>query len=245
MKSNIIMKSIDRSMFGITIRQETKTGFLNVSDLQEAHTIARVKYGWTDRRIDHVLAAKENHERIFYLLKSQGYSIKAEMSEFIEDIENKGVAKTLKSSGCYKTTGARHTKTTYCDPYLWTLIAMELNPMIYAIAVKWLSDELIINRIEAGNFCKALNKSISKFNPNGNQYMFLAKALNHIVFGKHEPKIRDTGTKTQLKELVSLEEKMAFAIDMGYINSFDELLNELRKIWNVKYAKVNTFELNK
>jgi len=28
---------------------------------------------------------------------------------------------------------------------------------------------------------------------------------------------------------------MAFAIDMGYIKSYDELLTELRKIWNKKY----------
>ena len=33
MKTNIIMKSnSDRELFGIVIRQETKTGFLNLSD---------------------------------------------------------------------------------------------------------------------------------------------------------------------------------------------------------------------
>jgi len=81
----------------------------------------------------------------------------------------------------------------------------------------------------------SLNKSIQKFNPNGTDYMTLAKALNHIVFGKHEAGIRNTGTKEQLKELCSLEEKMAFAIDMNYITSFEMLLKELRLLWSIKY----------
>ena len=103
--------------------------------------------------------------------------------------------------------------------------------------VIWLTDQLIINRIEAGNFCKELNASIQKFNPNGFQYMQLAKALNFITFNNHFAGIRNTGSKEQLKELSNIEEKMAFAIDMGYIRSFDMLLDELRKIWKTKYKR--------
>ena len=56
MKTNIIMTSEqDRNLFGVTIRQETKTGFLNVSDLQEAYTRKRIQEGWSEKRIDHIL----------------------------------------------------------------------------------------------------------------------------------------------------------------------------------------------
>ena len=108
------------------------------------------------------------------------------------------------------------------------MVAMDLNPLFKANVIGWLTDQLIINRIEAGNVCKALNSSIQKFNPDGNNYITLAKALNHIVFGKHEAGIRNTGSKEQLKHLANIEEKMAFAIDMGYITSFDMLLEQLR-----------------
>jgi len=230
MKTNVIMSTNDRELSGVVIKQETKTGFLNLSDLQEAYTVARVKNGWAEKRTDQILASKQNTERIYYVLKEQGV-INVEFHPFIELVEKQGIAKVLKTFGVYKTTGARHTKTTWCHDSIWILLSLELSPIFYAKTVLWLKDELIKNRIEAGNFCIALNSSIQKFHPNGNQYMTLAKALNHIVFGKHENGIRNTGTKEQLKQLASIEEKLAFSIDMGYIKSFDMLLEELRKIY--------------
>lgn len=229
MKTNVIMKSEqDRNLFGITIRQETKTGFLNLSDLTEAYTHARVKNGWAEKNIGRIM--EDNLETIFYLLEKQGI-ITIPMCTVIEQVDNNGFAKYMKSIGAYKTTGARHTKTIWINPYIFVMVAMELNPIIKAQVIGWLTDQLILNRIEAGNFCKALNSSVQKFNPDGNNYITLAKALNHIVFGKHEAGIRNSGTKEQLKKLSSIEEKMAFAIDMGYINSFDELVSELRKVY--------------
>ena len=50
----------------------------------------------------------------------------------MEMVKNEGIAKVLKGLGVWKTTGARATKTVYCDPYIWVLLAMELNPKIYA-----------------------------------------------------------------------------------------------------------------
>jgi len=145
--------------------------------------------------------------------------------------EKQGFANTLKSLGVYKTTGARHTKTTWCNPYIWVLVAMELNPMLYAETVMWLSDKLLVNRIEAGNFYKELGSAISKWNPD---YSKIAKALNYIVFGRHEAGIRNSASQEQLKKLTDIESKMAFAINMGYIKNESELINALRKIYNEK-----------
>jgi hypothetical protein len=242
MKTNIVMKSEnDRNLFGVVIRQETKTGFFNLSDLQECYLRARIKNGWVDKRIDHILSRIENTERIYYVLKEQNI-INVRFDTFIEDVNNEGISKVLKKYGVYKTTGARHTKTTWVHDSVWVLVALELSPIFYAKTVIWLRDDLIKNRIEAGNFCKALNSSIQKFKPDGNNYITLAKALNHIVFNKHEAGIRNTGTKEQLKELANIEEKMAFAIDMGYIISFDMLLQELRKLWKQHNKAINMHE---
>lgn len=230
MKTNVILSSSDRVLFGTTIRQETKTGFLNLSDLQDAYDKERFKNGWSERRVESITASQDFKERSFYLLKRQGL-IETSFLAFIEDVESQGIVRVLKKSNAWVSKGARQTRTTWANPYIWVMIAMEMNPKLYAEVVVWLTDQLIINRIEAGNFCKSLNTSIMKFNPDGTQYVTLAKALNHIVFGKHETGIRNTGTKEQLKELASLEEKMAFAIDMDYISSFDMLLSELRKLY--------------
>ena len=45
-------------------------------------------------------------------------------------------------------------------------------------------------------------------------------------------------TKEQLKELHTVEEKHSFAIDMGYIKTFEQLMSSMRKIWNEKYNPV-------
>jgi hypothetical protein len=231
MKTNIIMKSNDdRSLFGTIIRQETKTGFLNLSDLQHCFNQVRIQKGWTNKQIPELISRKENVERIFYILKTQGV-INIDLPMFMEVVENKGIARTLKSFGEYRTTGARETKTTFINPYIWVLIALELSPEFYAKAVFWVGDKLIINRIEAGNFYKFLTSAIRKFNPSGEQYILLAKALNYIVFDRHEAGIRNMASSSELKELEDLEKKMAFAIDMGYVNSFEMLLSELRKIY--------------
>ena len=123
----------------------------------------------------------------------------------------------------------RKKRSTYCNPYIWVLIAMEMNPVLYAEVVTWLTDKLIINRIEAGDMYKDLSKAVAKF-PN-TDYGNLAKALNHTVFGRHEVGIRNTGTEQQLKELHKIESNLAFSIDAGFIRSFSDLMAHIRKIW--------------
>ena len=63
MKTKVVMKSSDRNLFGVTIRQDTNQ-FLSVTDLQEAYTQARVKNGWADRRIADILTYTPSIERV-------------------------------------------------------------------------------------------------------------------------------------------------------------------------------------
>jgi hypothetical protein len=68
MKTNVIMNSSDRNLFGATIRQETKTGFLNLSDLQDAYNKQAEIEGWSNKNIGLMLSGKENTERMYYIL---------------------------------------------------------------------------------------------------------------------------------------------------------------------------------
>jgi hypothetical protein len=149
------MQSKDRELFGVTIKQETKSGFLSVTALQKAYETARWEFGWTDRRIETIMQTQDFKERTYYLLENQGI-IKTGFNAFIERINEMGIAKLLKSLNVYKTTGARHTKEVMCNPYIWVLLAMELNPMIYAKVVVWLADTLIFDRLEAGSEWKPI-----------------------------------------------------------------------------------------
>jgi hypothetical protein len=226
MKTNIVMKSEkDRELFGVVIKQETKTGFMSLTDLQEAYIHGRVLNGWSDKHLTEVFRDTANVERIYYILYEQGL-IKSQISEFMEMVSEKGTIKTLKSIGVYKTTGRGENKTVMCNPYIWVLVAMELNPQLYAKVVTWLTDKLILNRIEAGNFYKTLSSSLTKIqNPD---YKNIAISLNIAIFGRHETGIRNTGSKEQLEELTRLEDRISFAIERGYIKNNAEIIKAIR-----------------
>lgn len=237
------MQSEDRSLFGVIIRQETKTGFLNVSDLSSAYELERSKKGWNLKRVDNVLASIDNAERIYYILQKQGYLFNTEydfintgIHGFMKCIEKQGLVKTLKQIKVYRTTGRGGNKTVYADPYVWMLIAMELHPEIYATTVCWLADKLILNRIEAGNMYKGLTSAVNRFKEVN--YSELAKALNYVIFNKHETGIRNTANQEQLKELEDLEKYLAMTIDMGHIKSFGALIDELRIMYNKKWNPI-------
>ena len=131
MKTNVVLQSSDRELFGVTIRQNTKEEFLSVTDLQNAYEKARFIHGWSEKRINDMLGWVETRNRIYYLLLERGI-IKTSLNDFIKETDSKGVTKVLKELGLYKTTGKGENKTVMCDPYIWILLAMELNPMIYA-----------------------------------------------------------------------------------------------------------------
>jgi len=226
MKTNQIMVSQDRELFGVMIRQETKTSMLNLSDLREAYTHGRVLRGWSDKRIEDIFQSIDNHERLYYLLEKQDF-VNTGITVFMEEMK-KSPTKTLKKYGVYKTTGRGENKSTWCNPYIWVLVAMEMNPELYANVVSWLTDKLILNRIEAGNFYKGFTDSIREWNPN---YPKIAYALNQIVFGKHEIGIRNNATEDELKLLTDIQKKLSFAIDMGYINNEGKLLEEMRVLY--------------
>lgn len=232
MKTNVVMLSPDRELFGIKIRQESKTGHLNLSDLQSAYSVAQNLHGWSQRDAYEVLRSKENAERIFYILEKQGL-VKPEISGFMEEVENEGLTKLLKRLKVYRTAGRAANKATWCDPYIWVLVAMELNPMLYAQTVMWLADGLLLNRIEAGNMYRGFTSQLNKL-PSVD-YSALAKALNIVVFGKHEAGLRQTATAAQLRELADLEKNMAFSMQIGFVRTQAQLLDALRAVYYQKF----------
>ena len=226
MNTNITMQSKDRELFGIIIKQETKTGFLSVSELQKAYEVARWQHGWSERKIGDIMQSKDFKERVFYLLQNQGV-IKAGINEFMQMVEKEGIAKVLKGLQVYKTTGARESKTTFANPYIWILLAMELNPMIYAIVVTWLTDSLIFDRIEAGNEFKPMNMAISKIVPNPD-YPKFSIAINEKVFGKHLTGMRNLASAAELKKITKIEQFISQGIGIGMIKNEAQILYAIK-----------------
>jgi len=121
---------------------------------------------------------------------------------------------------------------TWMHPILFTKFAMWINPRFEYFVIKFVYDELIKYRHSAGDQYRSLTRELAAFV--NVDYARVAKCLNYIVFGLHAPQLRQNATQEQLKELANLQEKLAFAINMRYIKSIDELLNEMHKIYDMK-----------
>lgn len=226
MKSNVVLASADRSLFGITIRQNTKEQFLSVTDLQKAYETARWQYGWTERRISDILNYDITKERVYYLLKERNL-IKASLSVFMDMVKSEGITKVLKGLQVYKTTGRGESKQVMSDPYIWMLLAMEMNPMIYANVVVWLTDTLIFDRIEAGNEYKPMNSAINTIVKAPN-YPLYAKEINKRVFGNHISGMRNLASAKELRQIADIEKMIIKAIENKWLKDEQSLIDFIR-----------------
>lgn len=233
MKTNVTMKSQDRNLFGVTIRQGTNPAFMSVTDLQQSYETARWQHGWSDRKIQDIVKYKDFQERLYHLLTERNL-IKVTIITFTEMLENEGITKTLKGLKLWKTTGRGTNKMVMCDPYIWTLLAMELNPLVYAKVVIWLTDSLIFDRIDAGNKTKPLNHAISGCVPgaNGKVYGNIYRAINTRVFGMHLSKsmtggmaMRDMASSKELRKIADIEKFMINAIKNKWVKNEQEIVD--------------------
>lgn len=217
MKTNVVLRSVDRDLFGVTIRQSTKGEMLSVTDLQKAYDKARYMHGWKDRRIERIMVTSDFQERVFYVLKKLDL-VKTQICVFTEMAKNEGVTKVLKGLGVWKTTGRGVNKTTIANPYIWILLAMEMNPLIYAEVVVWLTDTLIFDRIEAGTEYLPMNAAIKQIVPIPN-YPAYAKEINIKVFGAHQRGIRNIAGANELRKIADVEKFITNAISMKLIKN--------------------------
>lgn len=225
MKTNVVLESKDRELFGITIKQETKTGFLSLTQLQNAYEAAKWDFGWSGRTVSWIMQTQEFKERTFYLLENQGI-IKESFNSFMELVNKEGITKVLKKLGVYKTTGARNTKEVMCNPYIWVSIALEFNPIIYAKVITFITDTLVFDRIEAGTEYRPMNDAIKIIVQNPEYYKF-AIAINNRVFGKHFTGMRDLASSADLKKIAEIEKYLIKIISSGLIKTESEIFKAI------------------
>lgn len=226
MKTNVILKSSDRDLFGIKVRQNTKGEMLSITDLQKSYDKARWMYGWSDRRINDIISGKDFRERLYHLLKERDM-VKTDISAFIEMYKKEGAVKTMKGLGVWKTTGRHENRSVMCDPYIWVLVAMEMNPMLYAKVVIWLTDTLVFDRIEAGDEFKPMNAAIKSIIPKPD-YATYARLINEKVFGHHQRGMRDLASSAELRKVAEIEKFVTNGIEMGMIKNKEQLIYVLK-----------------
>lgn len=159
-------------------------------------------------------------------------------NEFINTIESREKL-TCRNSVYVKSRAARgENKGTWMHPLLFIDFAMWINPAFKYDVLKFVYDELIKFRNDAGDAYIQMSSAVAKIAPKKEIAQSIAKvaqAINFIAFGNHEKEIRNKGDEHSMKELVKVEKDITMLINDGFINSFDALMAYLRKRWSEKY----------
>ena len=224
MKSVVTMT---RKMEGFDILQRTSDGYFNASALLEAWNSNNSR-----RRMDRFLNAESTGEFIKELVEQ---SEKQSDSHWAKVTNGDFQAVTIVKG---RTTNKGKTKdTVWMHPFLFIDFAMWLNPRFKYHVIKFVYDNLIAFRHDAGDNYKTSCKAVGKLI--GVRYDDYAKALNWCVFKDHYGGIRNNATEAQLAELAALEKEVEYAIKYAGITRFDAVLEVLRRKYEEKYLQVN------
>jgi hypothetical protein len=210
-----------RKMGNFDVLQRTKDGYFDANSLLNQ---------WNSK--------KDNPER-----KMSRFLESPKTKEFINEISNDspsaemhdGLITAFYIKKGRNTAKGRTKDEIWMHPYLFIDFAMWLNPKFKLSVIKFVYDQLIQQRTLAGDNYKTLSSSLVKLK--GYSFQEVAKAIQWIVYNKTGKDLRQTATQEQLQEINDIQTKLAFAIDMNYIISYEQLMNELRKLYNKKYQK--------
>ena len=126
----------------------------------------------------------------------------------------------------------------WMHPYLFVKFAMWINPRFEVKVIKFVYDEMIKYRHEAGDKYRNLGSAIGKIVPADFMKTAMKKigeALNWVIFNEHESGIRNKfGDEQKQRELSQLERKVADLINEGFISDYKEMISYLRKLYQQK-----------
>lgn len=188
MKTNQIMK---REFYSSEVSQRTKDSFFNATDLLKSYNL---------------VSGKQKVMAEFWSNKNTGEFIEALESELIKD--NVGNSLYLKT---YETTRGNGGGT-WMHPYLFVKFAMWLSPELEVKIIKWVYDNLIEYRNQAGDYyremCDVITQKYQDFyesKPDPLVFVKEAQVLNSLVFGKSDANQRNEATPDQLSLMNHLQ----------------------------------------
>lgn len=199
-----------RTMGMFTVIQRTKDGMFNATDLLRQ---------WN--------ASTGERKEIFKFFDNEN------TKQFIDALMIEEKLNT-QNSAYLKSRGKRGG--TWMHPILFIKFAMWLNPRFEVQVIKFVYDQMIRYRNDAGDAYRELSSAVMKIVPKDfmpKAMQKIGEALNWIIFNQHEKMLRNKyGNEEAQRDLFQLEKKVADLINEGFIQSFDSLIVYLRNQWN-------------
>ena len=197
--------------------QRTSDGMFNATSLLKQWNA----YSGQQKKLDHYFENNSTDEFINALISEE--NLHTRNSVYLKSRASRGI-----NAG------------TWMHPLLFIDYAMWLNPSFKVKVLKFVYDELIRYRNEAGDAYKDMTGAVASLVTNKKELPLcikkIARALNYIVYNSHERELRNKqAEENKAKELADLEKDIAKLINQGFIKSFDNLVNYLRRLWREKY----------
>ena len=129
---------------------------------------------------------------------------------------------------------------TWMHPYLFVKFCFWLSPSFEVKVIKWVYDNLIDFRIDAGDYYKDMSKAIldtySKWygkNPDPLVFIKEANYLNLLVYGVSKGRLRNESTENELALLNKLQKlNTSLILDCTARDKRQSILREFTVSWN-------------
>ena len=224
MKTN---QEMVRYIENFSVIQRTSDGYFDANALLNQWNSVE---GNVRRRMDLFLENKSTKEFIIALAKDESQRQKTAIAENQLVIKTRGRT-TKEGKGPDKV---------WMNPLLFIKFAMWINPTFEVKVLRFVYDEMIRYRNDAGDAYKELSSAIIKIVPKDfmpKAMQKIGEALNWVVFGNHEKELRNKhGEEHKQRELYQLEKKIADLINEGFITTFDNVIRYLRNQYQKRHS---------
>lgn len=210
MKTNQVMI---RPMGQFKVEQRTRDGFFNATTLLRQWN----EHSGQQKKMSHYTDNASTQEFLTALLREEN----------LKD-RNSVLLQTRGKSGG-----------TWMHPLAFLDFAMWLNPAFKVKVLKFVADQMIFYRNEAGEAYKRLASAISKIvapEKMKEAMQQTAEGLNWCIFNDHKTALRnENGTEENQRRLFELERLVATLIEDGFIKIHEGVMEYLRKQWRKGY----------
>lgn len=216
MKTN---QEMVRYIDNISVVQRTSDGYFDGSELLRQWNNIE---GNTRRRMDKFLESDNTSEFLKALAEDESHRSKMTIGANQLVIKIKG----------RNTKGGKTPDKVWMNPLLFIKFAMWINPTFEVKVLRFVYDEMIRYRNDAGDAYKELSSAVMKIVPKDFMPKAMQKvgeALNWVVFNNHEKMLRNKhGEEQKQRELWQLEKKVADLVNEGFLTDYESLIGYLR-----------------
>ncbi|MCK5716131.1 MAG: KilA-N domain-containing protein [Thiomargarita sp.] len=229
MKTEVILS---RLFAGGAIRQLSKSGFLNATDITGIYNAMRCGGGRAPKEMNDFFKSISTEDYMVALcneLNLNGNS-KQEDSPVYSNGMDKGIEKVWTPADLKSIKRGKNNMGTWLHPYLFTKYAMWLSPEFEVKIIIWITDQLLELRNDSGDEYKALCKALktSELAIESWDYAKVAKCIAKRVLGSAQAGCWDGVDAKQLELRRDIETYVARVISGGFITSLSQVIEMIK-----------------